>query len=1426
LDCSADLAKLFRVKATRALASFAGLLALVSTFSVARSAGAETATPPWEDRFFSAPGRDVSAAARTIDEAGASEIVLFEERVETFQPDGTSTTRYRRVTKVLNQEGIDAADVGIVWAPWHEDEPKIRARVIASDGRVFPLDPKTVESSGVRAGAPDMYTDRRQLRAPLPGLARGAIIEEEYTLVSRPIARGLGSANVYLLGSSAPVRHSRLVLDAPRALPLHVVERKAAWAPITRADTKDGDRVRITFEATGLPGAPPLEDGWPDDVPFMTSVRYATGPSWREIAAHYSGLVDQQIAGADVAAWVKDARAGGKRQSRDELAGKLLDRLQREIRYTGVEFGDASIVPRRPADVLARGYGDCKDQAALLVAMLRLAGIPASVALLRVQGIDVDPKLPAPDTFDHAIVYVPPTPDARTALWIDPTATNAPSGELPPSEINRRALIANPRTEGLLAIPPAAGGRSRVDELRRITLDDSGTSRVVERTTAVGAAGQTFRDAWSDSDKKTFAEQLTTYAKDHYGAKALARFETGTDVHRPAMLEIEATDLSLAQVSGEAATVVVRSGIAFDRLPAALRGDREKPADAKPRTVDFEFVEPYTYGIVYEITPPHGFSPDPLPPSETRAIGTGTLRSSYVAGARGTVKVTFELDSGKPRITPAQVEKFRADVKAFMEADAPVIGFHTDGSVALASGKVREALAFYRRLDAEHPHQSLHARQIAETLLAAGLGQAARDEARLAVAADPKSSEAQRVLGWTLLHDQLGRELKVGADFAGAEAAYRRAIELDPNNLVAKIALALFLEYDAIGQHTLPAAHLAELDTLYDQIEKSDDTRFVVNHDLVRLRRGRFKEILARTRTGALAPSLAVRLAAVAATDGPAAAQREATARENDDGRRAEALRAAGAELVRLRRYPEAVALIDQAARQHHLGADLRAFADRVRRARRQETVKLDLKKPADLAKAILAETMVDLSEGRPVPAKVAQSLATPELARELMEPTKPGVRQALLQTMDRSTGGLPSACVVDILMGLTPEVQGRPDVGYRVKIGSPEKGGKPEEVWIGVLPEGLRVVWAHANRAYIAREALRLARAGKLDAARTWLDWFLEDEWLGRPGEPLSGSLFARVWSQDEATRGPEDVQLAATVALVANSKGDEGMAENLPALQRAHERLAATDSRRLGVTLVLVHALRRTKKLAEADALAAVVHKQFPRSAMALGARVSILHERGLDQDALKLVLAETQARPDDSELQDMLARAQESAGRLADSEKTLQRLVSSGKANPSVYNQLAWLRLSRGDASDETQAAAERGVELTRRRSYAVLHTLASVLAERDRPEQAREVLVEAMEQRDDQEAGDTEIYVMGRIAETFGLADSARRLYAGMKKPSDSELPLSSYALAQRRATRLPAPPPPAGPKPALGAPPAKIAAPPTAAPAATPAAQKL
>src|SRR5262249_36523058 len=179
---------------------------------------------------------------------------------------------------------------------------------------------------------------------------------------------------------------------------------------------------------------------------------------------------------------------------RRALTNQLLAGLHHEIRYTGVEFSEASIVPRTPAEIFQRKYGDCKDQAALLVAALRSLGVPAQVALLNTgPGNDVEPELPGLGAFDHAIVVIPGQP----SIWVDTTSEFSRAGELPIPDQGRWALIAAGTTSSLLRTPAAAAADNHVVETREFVLSELGPAKVTETTELSGAFEIDYREYYA-----------------------------------------------------------------------------------------------------------------------------------------------------------------------------------------------------------------------------------------------------------------------------------------------------------------------------------------------------------------------------------------------------------------------------------------------------------------------------------------------------------------------------------------------------------------------------------------------------------------------------------------------------------------------------------------------------------------------------------------------------------------------------------------------------------------------------------------------------------------------------------------------------------------------------------------------------------------
>jgi hypothetical protein len=149
------------------------------------------------------------------------------------------------------------------------------------------------------------------------------------------------------------------------------------------------------------------------------------------------------------------------------------------------------MIPAAPRETLARGFGDCKDKATLLIALLRRAGFTADVALLSTgPGWDVDPALPGQGGFDHAIVRVVV---AGKDLWIDATEDLLPVGQLPVRDQGRRALIAGPGVRALVTTPSGGPADNLVREVRDYHLAELDGARVVETSTQTGVFADDLR---------------------------------------------------------------------------------------------------------------------------------------------------------------------------------------------------------------------------------------------------------------------------------------------------------------------------------------------------------------------------------------------------------------------------------------------------------------------------------------------------------------------------------------------------------------------------------------------------------------------------------------------------------------------------------------------------------------------------------------------------------------------------------------------------------------------------------------------------------------------------------------------------------------------------------------------------------------------
>jgi tetratricopeptide (TPR) repeat protein/transglutaminase-like putative cysteine protease len=1425
-------ATLVQPKSLLVLAALAGLLAgggesafaarsrVKGSGAASLNSAAAAADAPWEGAPFAADPGAIARAAAKVESDGDDVVVLLMEASYGFDEAGRETFSQRLVYRILTanaHESWSTLEEG--WEPWHQARPEIRARVITPDGAEHALDPSTISESSPARDAPDMFEDGRVLRAPLPATRLGAVVEQQVTVRdTAPFFDG-GVVRLHSLDPGMPVRHARVTLEAPAAMPLRWVARELPG--VSPREEVTGGRRRLTFEARGLEPADDPEAGLPADVPRAAYVAFSTGRSWADLARRYSEIVDRSIRGADVAPFLKAASASSPADSQLDTINRLLARMSDEVRYTGMELGEGGLIPRTPAETLKRRFGDCKDKAVLLTSLLRAVDIPAYVALLNAgeDDQDVEESLPGFGLFNHAIVVVPGSP----ALWIDPTDPYARAGELPVADQGRLALVASPTAAGLVRTPEATSAENRQIETREVYLADLGPSRIVETSVYQGAIERDIRALYSLQDAQTVRQALKDYAAAAYLADDLAAVEhsKAADLSTPMQLRLEVKNARRGFTDERNAAVGLSPAALLNRLPDELTSAAAaKAADAAdaavaaagkadPRQGDYVFSRPSTVEVRYRIVPPVGYAPQALPAARTRHLGPATLSEEYAAGADNVVTATFRLDTGKRRISPAEFEALRAGVHEALQDKVALLTFDQTGEARLSAGQVREALAEFQRLASLAPKAALPRTRIARALLAGGMGEAAREEARRATQLEPKLAPAWRHLGWVLQHDEIGRRFGAGFDRAGAIAAYRKARELDPKDPLGRTDLAVLLEHDAAGVRYSPQADLGAAIDEYRALKKDLGAKNVDDNLLIALvRAGRFpeaKELAAQmkdSQTGAL-----YSLVATAATDGVDAAVREGERAFSDDRARASALQTAAQTLTLARRYPEAAALMERAGRQTDNPAALLSMAEMLRRARRHEEIVLPPGQPATPGRRLLALTLGGKLDVKQVAALFSRDLA-PEILKtgpQTQRLVEAGLGQARRQLRSQD---VPADVALDFALGVVQEaVTGDDASGYRVGFSFPFKqSGASFEVY--VVPDGseYRIAALSTATSMLGDEALRRAGRGDLAGARKWLDWALEETGNGNGGggsghggsggngasgantggaaDPLPANPFAVLWTPGSNADAGE-IRCAAAVLTAANGDG-----ARQSALLRSCGESAADPARRIAFDVALALGAVQSGSFADLEDASKRLLVALPGSERAAQLQALALTGLGRWDELRPLAERQLQRSPDQGWARELLSLEAIHAGDLDRAEAQLRQSIQGGKASANDFNQLAWLLLERGRVDDATLDFGQRAATLSDYKQPAFLHTLACLYAEQGRTAEAYRIVLQSIGARADEAPSAEDWYVFGRLAEQYGLPDVARKYYRKVAAPTspDGE-PMSTHALAARRLAAL-------------------------------------
>jgi hypothetical protein len=447
-------------------------------------------------------------ALSSAPEDGAAATVLLDDVAVAVGRDGRVRTTQRYVVRINRPEGTSAAVVRQVYIDGSGKVTGLKAWVQPVSGAVLEYGGR--DAFEVALVDNDLYNEvRAKGISASSDVEPGAIFAAEVELEER----GLFAQLEWHLQGRWPVRYVRRTLVLPQGWSARSVTfNRASIAPQVSGST-------YVWETHGLSeiheedAAPPLSSLVPRIAVsyFGTAGEQPHGQfaSWADVAGWLATLAQpSQTLSESLAATARELVSGAPTElEKIRAIGRFVQRIQYVSIQTGLGRG-GGYQPRPASQTLDKRYGDCKDKANLMRALLAAVGIKAHlVAIYSGDPRYVREEWPSPQQFNHCIIAIVlgqatgveaviTHPVHGRLLFFDPTDERGRVGELPLSEQGSLALLqVSGGTLERMPVLPAAD--SRLDRSVEASLDSTGALKatVVERAFGREAAAARARAA-------------------------------------------------------------------------------------------------------------------------------------------------------------------------------------------------------------------------------------------------------------------------------------------------------------------------------------------------------------------------------------------------------------------------------------------------------------------------------------------------------------------------------------------------------------------------------------------------------------------------------------------------------------------------------------------------------------------------------------------------------------------------------------------------------------------------------------------------------------------------------------------------------------------------------------------------------------------
>jgi hypothetical protein len=559
--------------------------------------------------------------------------VLLDDETYTVGTDGKATEHVRYVVKILRPQGREDA---YPFVTFDKDRKLLSMHVWSIDpaGKEYSMKDSELIELGHPGEGGQLYDDEKARVGEPPGRDPGGVVAYEYERRERPY---VAETNWFFQDDTPRMQQSfTLVLPAGYTY-------TTAWANHDPVKAMDLENQRYRWEmnneaAIDLEHVPmrPSESA----LAARLTVHY-TGPgmavapesTWQGIGQWYDGLAhDREASSPEIAAKASELVAG--KTDFYDRAEAIGDFVQQKIRYFVIEMGIGGYQPHAAADIFKGRYGDCKDKATLLAAMLSSVGMHSDIVLVDTRRGFVNPDAPS-IMGDHAIAaieipkgYESPklhsvvtTASGKRYLIFDPTWEKTPFGQIENDLQGSYGTLVEGAQSQLIQIPVMAPELNSLKRTAVFQLGADGSLKGAVEDLRFGDIADRRRRVYEQDDAKK---------RDEFLDRAAGRDLMAVSVSDVKVENLSALDKKLkTNYSVQASHYASATGPLLMVRPRVI-GSFALDVDRKVRKVPIDLEETMVGNDEFDIELPEGYAVDELPDPVKEDLGFASYQSSTV----------------------------------------------------------------------------------------------------------------------------------------------------------------------------------------------------------------------------------------------------------------------------------------------------------------------------------------------------------------------------------------------------------------------------------------------------------------------------------------------------------------------------------------------------------------------------------------------------------------------------------------------------------------------------------------------------------------------------------------------------------------------------------------------------------------------------